>query len=138
MKIAAMTFRLRAPWVHSLKEKRMIVKSLIAKLQNRFHVSTAEIDEQDIHQIIVIIHKKSAQLVAVLLTKASCRWNAYKLGFFFACRNAELSGCSMRIGIEEHHCLSKMFSIIPYDPLFYRGCIIWSVTQTLRQTQDKR
>ena len=32
----------------------MIVKSLIAKLQNKFHVSAAEIDEQDIHQIIVI------------------------------------------------------------------------------------
>ena len=54
MKIAAMTFRLRAPWVHSLKEKRMIVKSLVARLQNRFHVSAAEIDEQDIHQILVI------------------------------------------------------------------------------------
>ena len=49
-----MTFRLRAPWVHSLKEKRMIVKSLIARLQNKFHVSAAEIDEQDKHQIIVI------------------------------------------------------------------------------------
>ncbi len=54
MKIAAMTFRLHAPWVHNLKEKRMIVKSLIAKLQNRYHVSVAEIDEQDTHQIIVI------------------------------------------------------------------------------------
>ena len=54
MKIATLTFRLRAPWVHSLKEKRMIVKSLIAKLQNRYHVSAAEIDEQDTHQIIVI------------------------------------------------------------------------------------
>ena len=54
MNIAAMTFRLRVPWVHSLKEKRMIVKSLIAQLQNRFHVSAAEIDEQDTHQIIVI------------------------------------------------------------------------------------
>ena len=54
MRIAAMTFRLHAPWVHSLKEKRMIVKSLIAKLQNKFHVSAAEIDEQDIHQIIVL------------------------------------------------------------------------------------
>lgn len=54
MKIAVMIFRLHAPWVHSLKEKRMIVKSLMAKLQNRFHVSAAEIDEQDTHQIIVI------------------------------------------------------------------------------------
>ena len=54
MSIAAMAFRLHAPWVHSLKEKRMVVKSLITQLQNRFHVSAAEIDEQDTHQIIVI------------------------------------------------------------------------------------
>ena len=54
MNIAAMTFRLRAPWVHSLKEKRMIVKSLTAQLQNKFHISAAEIGEQDTHQIIVI------------------------------------------------------------------------------------
>ena len=54
MKVATMTFRLHAPWVHSLKEKRMIVKSMLAKLRNKFHVSAAEIDEQDVHQIIVI------------------------------------------------------------------------------------
>ena len=54
MNIATMTFRLHASWVHSLKEKRMIVKSIIAKLQNKFHVSAAEVDEQDIHQVIVI------------------------------------------------------------------------------------
>ncbi|MBP3296217.1 MAG: DUF503 domain-containing protein [Lachnospiraceae bacterium] len=54
MKIATITFRMQAPWVHSLKEKRMIVKSIVAKLQNKFHVSAAEIDEQDVHQIIVI------------------------------------------------------------------------------------
>ncbi len=54
MNIAVMRFRLHAPWVHSLKEKRMIVRSLIAQLQNRFHLSAAEIDEQDTHQIIVI------------------------------------------------------------------------------------
>ena len=54
MIIATITFKLHAPWVHSLKEKRMIVKSILAKLENRFHVSAAEIDEQDTHQIIVI------------------------------------------------------------------------------------
>ena len=54
MIIATVTFRLHAPWVHSLKEKRMVVKSLVAQLQNRFHVSAAEIDEQDVHQIIVL------------------------------------------------------------------------------------
>ena len=54
IRIATMTFRLHAPWAHSLKEKRMVVKSLIAQLQNRFHVSAAEIEQQDAHQIIVI------------------------------------------------------------------------------------
>ena len=54
MRVAAIEFRLHAPWVHSLKEKRMIVKSLLAKLQNKFHVSVAETDEQDVHQFIVI------------------------------------------------------------------------------------
>ena len=49
-----MSFRLHAPWVHSLKEKRMIVKSIIVRLQNRFHVSAPEIEEQDTYQIIVI------------------------------------------------------------------------------------
>ena len=34
--------------------KNGIAKSLIAKLQNKFHVSMAGVDEQDTHQIIVI------------------------------------------------------------------------------------
>ena len=54
MRIAVITFKLRASWVQKKKKKRMIVKSLISMLQNRYHVSAAEIDEQDIHQIIVI------------------------------------------------------------------------------------
>ena len=54
MKILVITFRLHASWVCSLKEKRMVVKSLVSKLQNRFHVSAAETGEQDIHRIIVI------------------------------------------------------------------------------------
>ena len=52
--IAAMTLRLRVPWAHSLKEKRAVVKSLISRLQNRFHVSAAEIGGLDTHQLIVI------------------------------------------------------------------------------------
>ena len=52
--IAVVTFRMRASWVHSLKEKRMAVKSLIAKLQNRFHISVAETGAQDVHQTILI------------------------------------------------------------------------------------
>ncbi|MBQ7266681.1 MAG: DUF503 domain-containing protein [Firmicutes bacterium] len=44
----------RAEWVASLKEKRMIVKSLIAKSRNKFNISVAEVDMQDVHQVIVI------------------------------------------------------------------------------------
>lgn len=32
----------------------MIVKSLLARIRNQFHVSVAEVEEQDTHQIIVI------------------------------------------------------------------------------------
>jgi len=49
-----MTFRLQSEGIPNFKEKRMIVKSLIAKLQNKYHVSAAEVNEQDTHQIIVI------------------------------------------------------------------------------------
>ena len=54
MNIAAMTFRLRLPWAQSLKDKRTVVKSLTARLRNRFRVSAAEIDGQDAHQTAVI------------------------------------------------------------------------------------
>ena len=54
IKVAVLKIRLYAPWVHSLKEKRMVVKSLLAKIQNRFQVSAAEAEDQDVHQSIVI------------------------------------------------------------------------------------
>ena len=54
MVIAVLTVTLRAPWVHSLKEKRSVLKSLLAKLRNQFNVSAAETDDQDVHQTMVI------------------------------------------------------------------------------------
>lgn len=45
---------LYANWVHSLKEKRMIVKSIIAKVKHRYNVSIAEVENQDYHKSIVI------------------------------------------------------------------------------------
>jgi uncharacterized protein YlxP (DUF503 family) len=54
MKILLMKVTLRASWSHSLKEKRMVVRSIIQKLKNKFNISVAEVDEQDIHQTIVI------------------------------------------------------------------------------------
>jgi len=49
-----MKIKFYAPWVHSLKEKRTVVKSICAKAGNKFNISIAEIDDQDIHQSIVI------------------------------------------------------------------------------------
>jgi uncharacterized protein len=54
MKVLLMKITLRASWVHSLKEKRMVVKSIVQKLKNKFNLSVAEVAEQDIYQTIVI------------------------------------------------------------------------------------
>ena len=54
MMILSLKIKLHAPWVHSLKEKRMVVKSLLSKMRNKFNVAVAEVGEQDIHQTIVI------------------------------------------------------------------------------------
>lgn len=54
MKILFMEITLRASWVHSLKEKRMIVKSITQKLKNKFNISVSEIANQDNHKTIVI------------------------------------------------------------------------------------
>lgn len=54
MKVLLLKVRLHASWVHSLKEKRMIVKSIIQRLKNKFNISVGEVDEQDIHKTIVI------------------------------------------------------------------------------------
>jgi uncharacterized protein len=49
MIIGACTITLHLPGVHSLKEKRSIIKSLQARLRNEFNVSVAEVDAQDAH-----------------------------------------------------------------------------------------
>ena len=54
MIVGAVKITIYAPWVHSLKEKRMVVKSLCAKIKNKFNVSVAEVEDQDIHQRIVL------------------------------------------------------------------------------------
>ncbi|APQ76169.1 DUF503 domain-containing protein [Clostridium botulinum] len=54
MIIGTAKIHLYANWVHSLKEKRMIAKSVISKTKNKFNVSIAEVEMQDVHQSIVI------------------------------------------------------------------------------------
>ena len=49
-----MTLELRLENSHSLKDKRHVVKSLRDRLRNKFNVSVAEIDCQDLWQRAVV------------------------------------------------------------------------------------
>ena len=54
MIIGSCKLRFTAEWVTSLKEKRMVVKSIVEKAKHKFNISAAEIDLQDIHQTIAV------------------------------------------------------------------------------------
>lgn len=50
MVVGVGTLELYLPGVQSLKEKRSVVRSVIQRVQNQFHVSVAEVDSLDLHQ----------------------------------------------------------------------------------------
>lgn len=50
MVVTALLFELHIPHAQSLKEKRMVVKSLRDRLRHRFEVSAAEVGLHDLHQ----------------------------------------------------------------------------------------
>lgn len=50
MTVAVARITLRLHENQSLKEKRRIIKSMIARSRNRFNVSVAEVADQDLHQ----------------------------------------------------------------------------------------
>jgi uncharacterized protein YlxP (DUF503 family) len=50
--VGLITFRLHE--CHSLKEKRGIVKTIIARLRNHFNASVAEVADNDVHQRAVV------------------------------------------------------------------------------------
>ena len=54
MIIGTCTVTLRISWASSLKEKRMVIKSLMDRMKNKFNISVAEVEEQDNHRIAVI------------------------------------------------------------------------------------
>jgi len=51
MHVGMLHVTIRIPENHSLKGKRQVVKSLIARLQNRYNVSVAEVDSNDAWQV---------------------------------------------------------------------------------------
>jgi uncharacterized protein YlxP (DUF503 family) len=54
MNIGALRVRLRIPENHSLKGKRMVLRSVISRVKNKFNVSIAEIDDQDMWQVATL------------------------------------------------------------------------------------
>ncbi|MEA3298414.1 MAG: DUF503 domain-containing protein [Chloroflexota bacterium] len=54
MNVGACKLELRLPENQSLKGKRRVVKSIIARLQNEYNVSVAEIDNQELWQLATL------------------------------------------------------------------------------------
>lgn len=54
MYIGTCEVKLRVSWVHSLKEKRMVVRRITERIVHKFNISIAEVDDLDIHQSIII------------------------------------------------------------------------------------
>ena len=66
--------------VHSLKEKRSVVRPLVAELRRRFDVSAAEVGHQDLHRRtavgVALVSADRAHVVEVL--DAAERLTAYR------------------------------------------------------------
>ena len=51
MHVGVCRMELRLPENQSLKGKRRVIKSIITRLQNKYNVSVAEVDNQDLWQL---------------------------------------------------------------------------------------
>jgi len=51
MKVGVSQITLHLPGCHSLKDKRQVVKSVMARVRQQFEVAIAEVDEQDRWQV---------------------------------------------------------------------------------------
>ena len=54
MIVGVCTIVLEIPASHSLKDKRRVVKSILAKVRNKYNVSIAEVDANDVWQSAVL------------------------------------------------------------------------------------
>jgi hypothetical protein len=54
MTIGALVIRLRLHGCFTLKEKRMRIRPIIERVRNKFHVSAAEVEEQDLCDYAVL------------------------------------------------------------------------------------
>ncbi|MGI6403011.1 MAG: DUF503 domain-containing protein [Oscillospiraceae bacterium] len=70
MLIGTLKLTFHLPWANSLKDKRMMVKSICTKLRSKFYVSVAEVESQDVHRTAVIgvacVASSTSQIDSVL------------------------------------------------------------------------
>ncbi|MBI6546969.1 MAG: DUF503 domain-containing protein [Cyanobacteria bacterium NC_groundwater_1444_Ag_S-0.65um_54_12] len=89
MVIGAALLRLHLPGATSLKDKRQIVRSVIARLQNKFSIAVAEVGNQDKWQIaeigIAVVANDSSHIQGVLAKAvdlvANGHWEAELLDY---------------------------------------------------------
>ncbi len=66
MIVESATVTLYAPWVNSLKEKRMVVKSIIDKMSGRFNISIAALADSMIESILLFIENNTdAEIIKI-------------------------------------------------------------------------
>lgn len=94
MHIGVCKIRLRIPDSQSLKAKRRVIKSLIAKLKNRFNIAIAEVEALDAHQFAVLaavsvsndrahLNKLISHVVNFVETNVDAELMDYETEFFF-------------------------------------------------------
>lgn len=70
MVVGTLTADLLLGDIHSLKEKRSLVRPIVAELRRRFEVSAAETGDQDLHRrcelAVAVVASTHAHAVAVL------------------------------------------------------------------------
>ena len=54
MHVGSLRVRLLLRQSQSLKDKRQVVRSVVERLRNSFHVAAAEVDARDDHKVIVL------------------------------------------------------------------------------------
>ncbi|MFA9396872.1 MAG: DUF503 domain-containing protein [Clostridiaceae bacterium] len=54
MFIGTLEIKIHINFSHSLKEKRMVKRSIIQRVKNKFNVSIAEVEDMDKHQLLVL------------------------------------------------------------------------------------
>jgi uncharacterized protein YlxP (DUF503 family) len=70
MAIGMLTIHFQLPWCHSLKEKRQVIKPMLARLHKEFNISTAEVSFHDSwqdSQIASVMVSNQPELVSASL-----------------------------------------------------------------------